>query len=194
MEKMLQQYNTMLRVLDKHMDIMDMSVVAIMFDIDRPKQTIEAHAGHLMQNKVNIVALWGIVNNIQNQLQISSPPIQPASSTGSFPPVLAPTLAEAEELNNNEAAHSKDDESKMDYTTVASAVDQSTIADDSTLISNPMATVANSGILSGSTTNSVTPTRPTASVTNSAIATRWAASNESTVPTTCKVFYLEFYK
>ncbi|KAG5722475.1 hypothetical protein E4T56_gene2870 [Termitomyces sp. T112] len=45
------------------------------------KQTVEAHAGHLMQNKVDIVALWNMVDNFQNQLQISSPPVQPAPST-----------------------------------------------------------------------------------------------------------------
>ncbi|KAG5351028.1 hypothetical protein C0989_008257 [Termitomyces sp. Mn162] len=107
MEKMLWQYNMMLRVLNKHMDIMDTSVVGITSNLNRTKQTVEAYAGHLMQNKVNIVALWSMVDNIQNQLQISSPLIQPASGTSSFPPVLTSTLApiaEAEEPNNDEAA------------------------------------------------------------------------------------------
>ncbi|KNZ76599.1 hypothetical protein J132_09343 [Termitomyces sp. J132] len=126
--------------------------------------------------------------------------------TSSFPHVLAPILApiaEAEEPNNNKAAQPKEDESEMDCTTaVATTVDQSAIADTSTLISDPVATVTNSGILSWSATNSITSTGPTASVTNSAIATdfitltepaasitnfamatRLAASNESTVPT-----------
>ncbi|KNZ71499.1 hypothetical protein J132_09534 [Termitomyces sp. J132] len=124
-----------------------------------------------------------------------------ASSTSSFPPVLAPTLAliaEAEEPNNDKAAQPKEDESKMDC---ATAVDQFAIANNSTLISNPVATVTDSGIPSGSatdsvtstrstasitdlaiTTNSITPTGPTTSIINSAIATRLAASNESTVP------------
>ncbi|KNZ75828.1 hypothetical protein J132_01577 [Termitomyces sp. J132] len=128
-----------------------------------------------------------MVDNIQSQLQISFSPIQPPSSTSSFPPALAPTLApiaEAEEHNNDEAAQPKEDESKMDCaTTVATTVDQSAIADNSALISNPIATVTNSGIPSRSGTNSVTPTRPAASITNSAIATRLAASDESTVTT-----------
>ncbi|KAG5715738.1 hypothetical protein E4T56_gene187 [Termitomyces sp. T112] len=177
MEKMLWQYNMMLRVLNKHMDIMDTSVVGITSNLNRTKQTVEAYAGHLMQNKVNIVALWSMVDNIQNQLQISSPLIQPASGTSSFPPP-------------------KEDESKMDY---ATAVNQSTIADDSALLSNPIATVTDSSIPSGSATdsiiptgpttsvtnlaiatNSITPTGPAASVTDSAIATGPAASNEST--------------
>ncbi|KAG5350444.1 hypothetical protein C0989_011039 [Termitomyces sp. Mn162] len=188
-EKMLWQYNTTLKALDKCMDIMDMSVMGITSDLDRTKQTVEAHAGHLMQNKVDI---------IQNQLQISSPPIQPASSSSSFPPMPAPTLAliaEAEEPNNNKAAQPKENESEMNCTT---AIDQSTIADDSAPISNSVATVTDSNIPSRSTpvedsalicnrsadvTDSITPSRPTASITNSVIATRLAASNESTVPT-----------
>ncbi|KAG5350119.1 hypothetical protein C0989_012576 [Termitomyces sp. Mn162] len=115
-----------MRVLDKHMDIMDMSVVCITSDFNRTKQTVEAHAGHLMQNKVDIVALQGMVNNIQNQLQISFTLIQPASSTSSFPPALTSTLApiaEAEEPNNDEAAQPKEDESKIDCATaVATAI------------------------------------------------------------------------
>ncbi|KAG5335863.1 hypothetical protein C0989_012694 [Termitomyces sp. Mn162] len=183
MEKMLWQYNTMLT-----------------------KQTVKAHAGHLTQNKVDIVVFWGMVNNFRNQLQISSPPVQPASSTSSLPPALASTLApiaKAEEPNNNKAAQPKEDESEMDCTTtVAITVDQSAIADDSALISDPVAIVTDSGISSGSATKSIDPTRPTTSITdsaiatnsvistrptaiitNSAIATGLAASNESIVPT-----------
>ncbi|KAG5348935.1 hypothetical protein C0989_007095 [Termitomyces sp. Mn162] len=115
------------------------------------------------------------------------PPVQPAPSTSSLPPVLASTLApiaEAEEPNNDKAAQSKEDESKMDCaTTVAITVNQSTIADDSALISDPIAIVTNSGIFSRSTTKSVAHTRPAASITDLAIATGLAASNESTVPT-----------
>ncbi|KNZ75748.1 hypothetical protein J132_02000 [Termitomyces sp. J132] len=128
------------------------------------------------------------------------PPIQPATSTSSLPPVLTPTLApiaEAEEPNNDEAAQPKKYESKMDHaTTVATAVDQSTIADNSALISNHVATVTNPSIPSGSATKSIIPTGPAASITDSAIATDSAASiidstlttgpaasNESTVPT-----------
>ncbi|KAG5335167.1 hypothetical protein C0989_002060 [Termitomyces sp. Mn162] len=128
-----------------------------------------------------------MVNKIQNQLHISFPPIQPASSTSSFPPALAFTLApivKPEEPNNDKAAQPKEDESKMDCTTaVATAVDQSAIANDSALISNPVATVTDSGIPSGSATDSITPTKPAASITNSAIATGLAASNIFTVPT-----------
>ncbi|KAG5334893.1 hypothetical protein C0989_002693 [Termitomyces sp. Mn162] len=127
-------------------------------------------------------------------------------STSSLPPVPASTLAliaEAEEPNNDEAAQPKEDESKMDCTTtVATAVNQSTIADNSALIGDPITIVTDFGISSGSatksvdhtwpaaiitnlaiTTNSVTPTRPTASITNSTITTEPAASNESTMPT-----------
>ncbi|KAG5349968.1 hypothetical protein C0989_000996 [Termitomyces sp. Mn162] len=68
MEKMLWQYNTMLRVLDKCMNIMDTSVVGVTSDLNRTKKTVEAHAGHFMQNKVDIVALQGMVDSIQNQL------------------------------------------------------------------------------------------------------------------------------
>ncbi|KAG5332577.1 hypothetical protein C0989_006834 [Termitomyces sp. Mn162] len=79
---------------------------------------------------------------------------------------------------------------------------RSAIADNSALISNPVAIVTNSGISSKSTTksvdctgpaasitdlaiatDSVTSTQPAAIITDSAIATRPAASNESTVPT-----------
>ncbi|KAG5349999.1 hypothetical protein C0989_000795 [Termitomyces sp. Mn162] len=78
MKKMLWQYNRMLQALDKHMDIIDMSVVGMTSDLNRTKKTVEAHAGHLMQNKVDIVALQGMANNLQNQLQISfSPSNQP---------------------------------------------------------------------------------------------------------------------
>ncbi|KNZ80141.1 hypothetical protein J132_06873 [Termitomyces sp. J132] len=101
--------------------------------------------------------------------------------------MLAPTLApiaEAEEPNDDEPAQPKEDESKMDCTTaVTTTVGQSAIADDSALISNPVATVTDSDIPSGSTTNSVTPTGPAARITDSAIATGLAASNESTVTT-----------
>ncbi|KNZ72415.1 hypothetical protein J132_03381 [Termitomyces sp. J132] len=147
-----------------------------------------------------------MVNNLQNQLQISSPPIQPASSTSSLPPAPASTLApiaEAEEPNYGKAAQPKEDESKIDHaTTVATAVDQFTFANDSALISDPVAIVTNFSILSRSATksvdctgptasvtnlaiatDSVTPTGPAASITNSTIATGPAASNESTVPT-----------
>ncbi|KAG5733069.1 hypothetical protein E4T56_gene3532 [Termitomyces sp. T112] len=126
--------------------------------------------------------------------------------TSSLPPALASTLApiaKAEEPNNDEAAQPKEDENEMDCaTTVAIAVNQSAIADDSALISDPIAIVTNSGIPSRSitksvgctgpttsitdlaiTTNSITSTRPAAIITNSVIATRLAASNESTVPT-----------
>ncbi|KAG5348876.1 hypothetical protein C0989_007567 [Termitomyces sp. Mn162] len=117
------------------MDIINMSVVGITSDLNRIKQTVKAHARCLTQNKVDIVVLWEMVNNLQNQLQISFPSIQPASSTSSLPPVPASTLApiaEAEEPNNNKAAQPKEDKSKMDCTTiVAIAVNQSTIADDS---------------------------------------------------------------
>ncbi|KAG5332692.1 hypothetical protein C0989_006682 [Termitomyces sp. Mn162] len=111
---------------------------------------------------------------------------------------LAP-IAEAEEPNNDEAAQPKEHESKMDC---ATTVNQSTIADNSTLISNSIATVTNSSIPNGSTTKSVILTGPTASVTNLAIATNFvtptgpatsiinsalttglAASKESTMPT-----------
>ncbi|KAG5332536.1 hypothetical protein C0989_006988, partial [Termitomyces sp. Mn162] len=86
-------------------------------------------------------------------------------------PTLAP-IAEAEEPNNDEAAQSKEYESEMDHaTTVVTAVNQFTIADNSTLISNPMTTVTNSNIPSRSATKFIIPTRPTASITNSAIAT-----------------------
>ncbi|KAG5349402.1 hypothetical protein C0989_004157 [Termitomyces sp. Mn162] len=198
MEKMLWQYNTTLKVLDEHMDIMDTSIVGIMSDFNRTKQTIVAHAGHLMQNEVDIVAPWGIVNNIQNQLQISSPPIQLASSTSSFPPALASTLAliaEAEEPNNDKAAQLKENESEMDC---ATAADQSAIANNSAPISNSIATITNSGIPSRSTpvedstlicdssagvTDSVTPARPAANITDSTMAARPAASNEFTVLT-----------
>ncbi|KNZ77869.1 hypothetical protein J132_03145 [Termitomyces sp. J132] len=188
------------------MDIIDMSVVGMTSDLNRTKQTVKAHTGHLMQNKVDIVALWGMVNNLQNQLQISSPSVQLAPNTSSLLSVPASILAlisEAEEPNNDEAAQPKEDESEMDCTTaVATAVDQSTIADDSALMSNPIAIVTNSSISSRSATesvdctrptasitdsaiatNSVTSTRPTAIITYSAIATRLAASNESTMPT-----------
>ncbi|KAG5334826.1 hypothetical protein C0989_002941 [Termitomyces sp. Mn162] len=117
MEKMLQWYNTMLRVLNECMDIMDTSVVGITSDLNRTKQTVEVHIGCLTQNKVDIVALQHMIDNIQNQLQISSPPIQLASSTSSFPPALAPTLAPiagAEEPNKDKAAQPKEDESQMD--------------------------------------------------------------------------------
>ncbi|KAG5350925.1 hypothetical protein C0989_008657 [Termitomyces sp. Mn162] len=165
--------------------------------LNKTKQTVKAHAGHFMQNKFNIVVLWGMVNNLQNQLQIS---------TSSLPPVPAPTLApiaEAEEPNNDEAAQPKKYESQMDCATaVATTVNQSAIADNSALISNSIATVTSSGIPSRSATKSVISTGPTASITNSAIATDSvtptgpatsiidstlatgpAASNESTVPT-----------
>ncbi|KAG5726360.1 hypothetical protein E4T56_gene18908 [Termitomyces sp. T112] len=147
------------------------------------------------------------LTTFSNQLQISFlPPIQPAPSTSSLPPALASTLApiaEAEESNNDKAAQPREDESKMDCTTtVAIAVDQSVIADNSALISNPIAIMTKSGNSSESATKSVDCTRPTASVTNlaiatnsitstgpaaiitnSAIATRLVASNESTVLT-----------
>ncbi|KNZ75059.1 hypothetical protein J132_05139 [Termitomyces sp. J132] len=114
--------------------------------------------------------------------------------------MLAPTLApiaEAEEPNNEKAAQSKEYERKMDHaTTVVTAVNQSAIADNSALISDPVATVTDSSIPSRSTTesiiltrlatsitDSITPTRPTASIINSALTTRPAASNESTIPT-----------
>ncbi|KAG5348719.1 hypothetical protein C0989_008666 [Termitomyces sp. Mn162] len=126
---------------------------------------------------------------------ISSLPPAPAST-------LAP-IAEAEEPNNDKAAYPKEDESEMDHATaVAIAVDQSAIADNSALISDPVTIVTNSGIPSRSTTkfvnctgpaasvtnlaittNSITFTRPAAIITNSAIATGLATSNESTVPT-----------
>ncbi|KAG5726795.1 hypothetical protein E4T56_gene560 [Termitomyces sp. T112] len=161
MENMLWQYNTTLQALNECMNIIDTSVVGIISDLDRTKQTVKAHAECLMQNK----------------LQISSPPIQPAPSTSSLPPAPASTLApiaEAKEPNNDKAAQPKEDESEMDCsTTVAIAVDQSAIADDSALISNPIAIMTNSSISS----------RPTAIITDSAIATGLAASNESTVPT-----------
>ncbi|KAG5349123.1 hypothetical protein C0989_005771 [Termitomyces sp. Mn162] len=121
--------------------------------------------------------------------------------TSSLPPALASTLApiaEAEEPNNDEGAQPKEDESEMGCTTtVAIAVDQSTIADNSALISDPVAIVTNSSISSRSATKSVDPTRPTDSVTstrptaiitNSSIATRPAASNESTVHTSVETF------
>ncbi|KNZ76501.1 hypothetical protein J132_10309 [Termitomyces sp. J132] len=132
--------------------------------------------------------------------------LQALDDTSSLPPVPAPILAsiaEAEELNNNEAAQSKEYESKMDHATaVATTVDQSVIADDSALISDPIATVTNSGIPSRSAiksiiptgpaasdtnsaiaTNSITPTRPTASIIDSTLAAGLAASNEFTVLT-----------
>ncbi|KNZ77992.1 hypothetical protein J132_02635 [Termitomyces sp. J132] len=164
------------------MDIIDMSVVDITSDLNRTKQTVEAHAGCLMQNKVNMLLS--------------------EACTSSFLSVPAPTLApiaEAEEPNNDEAAQPKDDESEMDHATaIATTFYQSTIADDSTPISNSIATVTDSSIPSGSApvedstlicnsgasvTDSITPTRPAASVTDSAITTRLAASNEYTVPT-----------
>ncbi|KAG5719451.1 hypothetical protein E4T56_gene20654 [Termitomyces sp. T112] len=134
------------------------------------------------------------------------PPIQPASSTSSLPPALASTLApiaEAEEPNDDKAAQLKEDESEMDHATaVAITVDQSTIANDSALISDSIAIMTDSSNSSRSATISVDLTRPTASITNSAIATdsiistgptaiitnstiatRPAANNESTVPT-----------
>ncbi|KAG5340605.1 hypothetical protein J132_04173 [Termitomyces sp. J132] len=188
----------MLRVLDEHIDKMDTSVVDIItVDLNRTKQTVEGHAGHLMQNKVNIVALQDMVDSIQSQLQISSLPIQLASSTSSLPPVLAPTLApiaEAEEPNKDKA-QPKENESQMNQ---ATAVDLSTVADDSIPISNPITSVANSSVSSKSAppedsaltgdigagvTNSVIVTRPTAGITDSILTTRPAASNESTVPT-----------
>ncbi|KAG5351010.1 hypothetical protein C0989_008316 [Termitomyces sp. Mn162] len=117
------------------------------------KQTVEAHAGHLIQNKVDIVVLQGMVDNLQNQLQIFSPPIQPASSISSLPPGPASTLApiaEAEEPNDDEAAQPKEDESERDCTTaVAIAVNQSAIADDSALISDSIVTVTNPAFLVG---------------------------------------------
>ncbi|KAG5332114.1 hypothetical protein C0989_007169 [Termitomyces sp. Mn162] len=188
------------------MDIINMSVVGITSDLNRTKQTVEAHAGHLTQNKVDIVVLWGRLTTFKSSFKSPHPPVQPASSTSSLSPMLASTLAliaEAEEPNNDEAAQPKEDESKMDCTTtVAIAVDQSAIAEDSALISDPIAIVTNSGISSrptaasidptgptasitdlAITTNSVISTRPAAIITNSTIATRLAASNESTVPT-----------
>ncbi|KAG5722477.1 hypothetical protein E4T56_gene2869 [Termitomyces sp. T112] len=113
-----------------------------------------------------------------------------AAEPPSLPPVLAstPPIAEAEEPNDDEAAQPKEDESKMDCATaVATAVNQSTIADDCSHQQLhcycdqlwPAASITNSAIA----TDSVTPTRPTASITNSAIATGPAASNEFTVPT-----------
>ncbi|KAG5728164.1 hypothetical protein E4T56_gene19328 [Termitomyces sp. T112] len=99
---------------------------------------------------------------------------------------LAP-IAGAEEPNNDKAAQLKED---------------STIVDDSALISNPITIVTNSVISSRSATKSVAhtghaasitnlaiatdsviSTRPAAIITNSTITTRPAASNESTVPT-----------
>ncbi|KAG5332156.1 hypothetical protein C0989_007117 [Termitomyces sp. Mn162] len=135
-----------------------------------------------------------------------SPPVQPALSTSSLPPVPASTLApvaKAEEPNNDKAAQLKEDESEMDCTTaVAIAVNQSTIADNSALISNPITIVTDFIISSRSATESVAHTRPASSITdlaivtdsvistgpaaiitNSAITTGLAASNESTVPT-----------
>ncbi|KAG5720059.1 hypothetical protein E4T56_gene5644, partial [Termitomyces sp. T112] len=116
------------------------------------------------------------------------PPIQPASSTSRLLPAPASTLApiaEAEKPNNDKAAQPKKDENKMDHaTTLATAVDQSAIANNSGLISNPITVMTNSASLTSAiTTNSVTPTRPTSSITDSAIATGPAASNEFTVPT-----------
>ncbi|KAG5339398.1 hypothetical protein C0989_004422 [Termitomyces sp. Mn162] len=128
MEKMLWQYNMMLQALNEHVNIIDMSIEGMTSDLNRTKQTVEAHAGHLMQNNVNIVALQSMVNNLQNQLQTSSSSsVQPASSTSSLPPAPASTLApiaEAEKPNNDEAAQPKKDESEMDHaTTVAISVD-----------------------------------------------------------------------
>ncbi|KNZ81359.1 hypothetical protein J132_01217 [Termitomyces sp. J132] len=84
MEKMLQQYNIMLQALNECMDIIDMSVVGMTSDLNRTKQTVKAHAGHLTQNKVDSGAC-----------------------TSSLSPALASTLApiaKAEEPNNDEAA------------------------------------------------------------------------------------------
>ncbi|KAG5348586.1 hypothetical protein C0989_009652, partial [Termitomyces sp. Mn162] len=154
----------------------------------------------------DIVVLWGMVNNLQNQLQISFLPIQPTPSTSSLPPALASTLApiaEAEEPNNGKAAQPKEDESKIDCTTaIAIAVNQSTIADNSALISNSITIMTNSGLTksinctgpaasitkSAITTNSVITTRPTAIITAFTIATKLVTSNESTVPTSVKTF------
>ncbi|KAG5715375.1 hypothetical protein E4T56_gene8240 [Termitomyces sp. T112] len=87
-----------------------------------------------------------MVDSIQNQLKISSLPIQPASSSSSFPPVLASTLApiaEAEEPNKDKAAEPKEDVSKMDKSTTVAL---STISDNSAPISNPISSTTNSGI------------------------------------------------
>ncbi|KAG5723186.1 hypothetical protein E4T56_gene266 [Termitomyces sp. T112] len=170
MEKMLWQYNTILRVFNKHMDIMDTSVAS------HAEQSQHCCSpGHGQQHS-------------KPASNLIPPPIQPASSTSGFPPALASTLApiaEAEEPNNNKGAQPKEDESKMDHATaVATTVDQSAIADDFALISNsiashqlqPTASIIDSAI----TTNSVTPTRPAASITDFTVATRLAASNEST--------------
>ncbi|KAG5719201.1 hypothetical protein E4T56_gene11789 [Termitomyces sp. T112] len=153
MEKMLQQYNTMLQVLDECMDIIDMSVVGMASNLNRTKQTVEAHAG----------------------FKSPFPPSNQSPSTSSLPPVLASTLApiaEAQEPNDNKAVQPKENESKMDCaTTVAIAIDQSTIADNSALVSDPVAIVTDSIISSRSATKSVACTGPAASITDSAIAT-----------------------
>ncbi|KAG5348789.1 hypothetical protein C0989_008192, partial [Termitomyces sp. Mn162] len=95
--------------------------------------------------------------------------------TSSLPPALASTLApiaEAEEPNQDEAAQPKEDESEMDHaTTVAITVNQSTIADNSALISDPVTIVTNSVISSRSSTKSIAHTGPAASITDSAITT-----------------------
>ncbi|KNZ77754.1 hypothetical protein J132_03977 [Termitomyces sp. J132] len=140
---------------------------------------------HRMKLTLLLSRAWS--TTFKTSFKTHPPPIQPASSTSSFPLVPAPTLApiaEAEEPNNNEAAQPKEDESKMDHaTTIATAVNQSAIADDSALISDSVATVTDSSISSRFTTNSVTPTGPAASIIDFTIATRLAASDESTVPT-----------
>ncbi|KNZ71483.1 hypothetical protein J132_09809 [Termitomyces sp. J132] len=188
MEKMLWRYNTTLQELNEHVDIIDMSVVGMTFDLDRTKQTFEAHAGHLIQNKVDIVVLQGMVDNLQNQLQIFSPSIQPASSISSLPPGPASTLApiaEAEEPNDDEAAQPKEDESERDCTTaVAIAVNHisSGSATASVDPTGPTASITNLAIA----TDSIIPTGPAAIITDSAIATGPLASNESTVPTGVK--------
>ncbi|KNZ79232.1 hypothetical protein J132_03707 [Termitomyces sp. J132] len=128
-----------------------------------------------------------MVDSIQNQLKISSLPIQPASSSSSFPPVLASTLApiaEAEEPNKDKAAEPKEDVSKMDKSTTVAL---STISDNSAPISNPISSTTNSGIPSRSTpiNDSVLISNPGSSATGSVIATGPTAGDKSTAHWCC---------
>ncbi|KAG5332107.1 hypothetical protein C0989_007225 [Termitomyces sp. Mn162] len=165
------------------------------------------------RTKLTLLHSGAWLTTFKTSFKSPPPPVQPASSTSSLPPVLASMLApiaEAEEPNDDKAAQLKEDESEMDHTIAvaiavnqsAIAVNQSAIADDSALISNPVAITTNFSISSGSTTKFVDHTRPTASITNlaittdsvtstgpaaiitnSTITTRLIASNESTVLT-----------
>ncbi|KNZ71484.1 hypothetical protein J132_09811 [Termitomyces sp. J132] len=125
----------MLIALNKHMDIMDVSSAGITIDLNRTNQTVEAHAGHLMQNKAEAEEPNEDDSKIDEAAPIGQSTVNNEPSAAAAIPSRFSLADDSTPMSNSSAS-----------TTDSTIPSRSALTDDSTHMSNPGASITNSAI------------------------------------------------